>query len=128
MISFLLLGSQEFKTPDGAVGAETSYLAYPITLQGRYFIKGAEEGGIYVGGRIGFVSATVEVTVLGLKADETESGFIVVPEVGFRKGKFQANVSFSFTGVETETAFFDENLDSQVADLAWLGIGAAYLF
>ena len=105
----IFLGGQEFIAAQqiGTINAgdvifETSYFAVPITVQGRYFMKGLEEGGIYVGARIGLVPVTVELTtdiadLKSLEIDETESGFILVPEVGFRKGKFQANVSFSVT-------------------------------
>ena len=56
--------------------------------------------------------------------DETEVGLLIVPEVGYRSGKFAAYAACSITSVEV--SFFDidsqGDLDPQTATIAWLDV------
>lgn len=140
-LGFLALGGQK-GVMDG-VEIETSFTAVPIGGVGRYFFNGVEEGGIFVGAKIGlaFVSRTSTASSEGLsvEVDESVSGFRLAPEVGFRTGRFQVDLSYDLTGVSVINEFaegeHDEDHDGedhhdevQDADIAWFGIEVAYLF
>ena len=89
-VGFVALGGQEWKVGDVKI-LETSYTAMPIGVQGRYFFNGVEEGGIFVGAKIGLAVVNYEVTLVGIKGDESASGYFLAPGVGFRTGKIQVD-------------------------------------
>ena len=128
-VGFLALGGQKFVGFGDLAGfeIETAYTAVPIGGLGRYFFNGVEEGGIFVGAKIGlaFVSRTIKLTAFGesVETDESVSGYRLAPKVGFRTGQFQVDVSYDLTGVSVAN-----EAKGGTADIAWLGIEVAYSF
>ena len=98
------------------VQVEAQYYSIPVTVGGRYYLQGLDNGGLFIKGNAGLLykMATFEVNVMGEKDDdsENEAGFYVSPGIGFDFGRVNVTA--------------DYNLGNE--DWTWFALNAAYRF
>ena len=93
-------------------GVEIQWYGYPITVGGTYYTKDVDAGGFFVKGNAGLVIKRGTLEFQGVELDESETGFVVSPGVGWDFGRF--NVAA------------DYNLGND--DWTWFAVKAAYRF
>ena len=95
---------------------EALYFGIPVTVGGRFYLQGVDNGGLFIKGNAGLLykMMTMEMSYMGDKDedDDSEAGFYVSPGIGFDLGKV------------TVTA--DYNLGND--DWTWFALNAAYRF
>ena len=93
-------------------GAEFQWYGYPITVGGAYYINGVDYGGLFVKANVGLLYKIGTVEFLGQEEDETDTGYVLSPGVGWDFGKVNVTA--------------DYNLGNN--DWTWFAIKVAYRF
>ena len=94
------------------LGLEFQWYGYPITVGGAYYLKGVDDGGLFVKANAGLLYKIGTVEFLGEEADETDTGYVLSPGVGWDFGKVNVTA--------------DYNLGND--DWTWFAIKVAYRF
>ena len=98
------------------IQAEANYYGIPVTVGGRYYLQGVDNGGLFIKGNAGLLykMMTMEMSYMGDKDEEndSEAGFYVSPGIGFDFGRVNVTA--------------DYNLGNE--DWTWFALNAAYRF
>jgi len=98
------------------IRAEAQYYGIPVTVGGRYYLQGVDNGGLFIKGNAGLLykMMTMEMSYMGDKDedDDSEAGFYVSPGIGFDFGRVNVTA--------------DYNLGNE--DWTWFALNAAYRF